>query len=95
MSIIMPIIRRTRVCSSAWDDLDCLGWLWFVELGRELCALSQCTVHFHSKLWTFAMHCAVSQFTHLKSQLHTPTASKRSPELHMRQWTCFFSWWWA
>ena len=35
--IIMPIIRRTRVCTAAYGVLH---WLCgCVELGRELCAL--------------------------------------------------------
>jgi len=31
--VIMPIIRRTRVCTAAYGGCGC------VELGRELCAL--------------------------------------------------------
>ena len=40
--IIMPIIRRTRPCITAYGVLHWLCWLWLcVELGRKLCALCE------------------------------------------------------
>ena len=40
--IIMPIIRRTRPCITAYNVLHWLCWLWLcVQLGRKLCALCE------------------------------------------------------
>ena len=49
--IIMPIIRRTRVCTAAYGVLHWLWWLWLCGVGtRSVCTvkvtvrlLSQCT----------------------------------------------------
>ena len=38
--IIMPIIRRTRVCTAAYGVLHWLCWLWLCEAGtRAVCSL--------------------------------------------------------
>ena len=43
--IIMPIMRRTRVCTAAYGVLHWLWWLWLWELGHELCRTVTFTAH--------------------------------------------------
>ena len=47
--IIMPIIRRTRVCTAAYGVLHWLWWLWFCGAGtRAVCTARVPAPHSHS-----------------------------------------------
>ena len=68
--IIMPIIRRTRVCTTAYGVLHCLWWLWLCGAGtRTVCTVkvivrlcrTVCTVKVTVRLCrtiTFTVHTA-------------------------------------
>ena len=55
--IIMPIIRRTRVCTAACDVLHWLWWLWLCGAGtRAVCTLKPKIMKlFKWWIWTFQL----------------------------------------
>ena len=72
--IIMPIIRRTRSCITAYGFLHWLCWLWLCGAGSLVVRRVKVTVR----------TVPFTRRTHLTTQLHTTTASTTSAEHNMQ-----------
>ena len=73
-SIIMPIIRRTAVCTAAYGVLHWLWWLWLCGAGTQ----PVCTVKVTVRTVTFTVHTARVPPPHNHShhnQCRTPYAA--------------------
>jgi len=68
LGIIMPIIRRTRPCTTTYGVLHWLYWLWLCGAGSQ----AVCTV------WKLLFDCQTvtfTQCTQFMTQIHTTTAN--------------------
>ena len=63
--IIMPIIRRTVVCTAAYGVLHCWWWLWLCGAGMQAVCTVKVTVRLHSAV------CKYTHFFHKCTQVHT------------------------
>ena len=72
--IIMPIIKRTRVCTAAYGVLHWLWWLWLCGAGTR----NVCTVKVNVRTVTFTVHtvCVPAPHNHRHhNQCRTPYAA--------------------